>query len=59
MGEKFANALIIFIMIVIVALGGIYYVKSVGNYNIPFGNSIAYAEEIEVKAETANANTVE
>lgn len=59
MGEKFANALIIFIMIVIVALGGIYYVKSVGNYNIPFGNSIAYAEEIEGKAETANANTVE
>lgn len=59
MGEKLANALIVFIMIVIVALGGLYYVKTVGNYNLPFGDSMAFGEEIEGNAQTANANTVE
>lgn len=59
MGEKLANALIIFIMIVIIALGGLYYVKTVGNYNLPFENSMAFGEEIEGNAKTANANTVE
>lgn len=58
MGEKLANALIIFIIIVIIVLGGLYYVKTVGNYNISLGN-IVLGEEIEGNAQTANANTVQ
>ena len=59
MGEKLANALIIFIIIVILALGCLYYVKTVGSYDLPIGNSITYGEEIQGSTQTANANTVE
>lgn len=58
MGDKLANFLIVFIMIIIVVLGGVYYVKNVGSYNYTVGGDIGYTEENVEEAMRANANTV-
>lgn len=47
MGDKLANVLIIFIMIVILGLGAIYYTKVVGSYNYAVENSTSYSKMIE------------
>lgn len=60
MGDKFSNVLIVFIMILIIVLGGMYYVKIVQNQDYTLDNPIGYREETEQNNEaiTANANTV-
>ncbi len=47
MGDKFANILIVFIMIIILGLGGIYYVKVTGSYNYSVEEGSSYSEVIE------------
>lgn len=47
MGDKIANVLIVFIMIIILGLGGIYYTKVTGSQNYAGPNSPSFSEQIE------------
>ena len=47
MGDKLANVLIVFIMVIILALGGIYYAKVVGSYNQAVEDSRSYGDLIQ------------
>ena len=56
MGDKFSNVLIVFIMIIIMGLGGMYYIKVVQNRDYPLGEAISYGEAFE-EQETKTATT--
>ena len=60
MGDKLANVLIVFMMVIILGLGGLYYVKVTGSNSYSPGNSLSYSEQAEgyPNAMTTNANTV-
>lgn len=58
MGDKLANVLIVFMMVVILGLGGMYYVKSIGGgNNVSAGNTAQIQEQIQANVTTINTNT--
>lgn len=55
MGDKLANVLIVFMMVVILGLGGMYYVKAIGGgNNVSAGNSAQIQEQIQGNITTIN-----
>lgn len=58
MGDKLANTLIVFIIIVILGLGGMYYVKIIDSHNYPLGEAISIEEEYEETINKENVNNV-
>ena len=55
MGDKLANVLIVFMMVVILGLGGMYYVKAIGGgNNVSSGNSAQVQEQIQGNVTTIN-----
>lgn len=57
MNDKLANVLIVFIMIVILGLGGLYYVKVVGSQSYSSGNTMSYSEQIQGEMQNLDLNT--
>ena len=56
MGDKLANVLIVFMMVVILGLGGIYYVKVIGGgNNISSSNSAELQEQIQINVQNINS----
>ena len=58
MGDKLANVLIVFIMVVILGLGGLYYAKVVGSHSYAAGNNISYGEMIQGNSINTNISTL-
>lgn len=56
MEDKLANVLIVFIMVIILGLGGIYYAKVVGSHNYSLENSISYSEMVQENGNTVDTN---
>lgn len=55
MGDKLANVLIVFMMIVILGLGGMYYVKAIGGgNNISSANSAELQEKIQINMQNTD-----
>lgn len=57
MGDKIANVLIIFMMVIILGLGGIYYAKIVGSYNHETDENPNYSGLVENESND-NLNTI-
>lgn len=57
MGDKLANVLIVFMMIVILGLGGMYYVKAIGGgNNVSSANSAQMQEQIQINMQNNDMN---
>ncbi len=53
MGDKLANVLIVFIMVVILGLGGIFYTKVADGENYALENSTTYSQMLQENGNTA------